>query len=115
MPVSAGNINERCLSAVISVGGFDMLITGDMNQTAERELLKEHELRDLDLLVVGHHGSKYAACGELLSGIGAHSAIVSSGYNTFGHPAAETLARLAQYGYHVFRTDEEGTVELRIP
>ena len=115
VPVAAGNINERCLSAVISVGDFDMLVTGDMNQTAERALLRGHELHDLELLVVGHHGSKYAACDELLSGSGAHSAIVSSGYNTFGHPAPETLARLAQYAYHVYRTDEEGTVELRIP
>ena len=113
-PVPAGDINERCLSMVISIGDYDMLVTGDMNHAAERALLDRHPLRDLELLVVGHHGSKYAACDELLADTGADAAIISCGYNTFGHPAPETLTRLAHYGYRIYRTDEEGTVELRV-
>lgn len=114
-PGSAGNINERCLSAVIRIGSFDLLVTGDMNQAAERELLKEHPLRDLEMLVVGHHGSKNAACEELLAESGACTAIVSSGYNTYGHPSPDTLERLARFNYKVYRTDQEGTLEFRIP
>ena len=114
-PVSAGEINERCISAKISVGAYDLLVTGDINMSAERELLDEHELRNIELLVVGHHGSKYAASPELLQTIGAETAVISCGYNNFGHPTAETLERLDQYGYTVYRTDQNGTVELRVP
>lgn len=114
-PGSSGDINERCVTAKISVGRFDLLVTGDINMSAERELLCEHSLRDLELLIVGHHGSKYASSEELLRSIGADTAIISCGYNSFGHPTPETLERLARYGYTVYRTDEDGTVELRLP
>ena len=115
MPGDAGEINERCLTAKIGIDGYDLLVTGDINMTAERELLVKEELKDIDLLVVGHHGSKYASSPELLQTIGADTAIISCGYNTFGHPTPETLERLDKYGYTVYRTDEEGTIELRVP
>ncbi len=115
VPGSSGDINERCLTARIGVEGFDMLVTGDINAAAERELLRRHELDDTELLIVGHHGSKYASSKELLGGIGAEEAIVSCGFNSYGHPTPETLERLDQFGYTVHRTDLDGTVEIRIP
>ena len=114
-PGEAGDINERCLTAKLSLGDYDLLVTGDINMAAERELLRNHDLRQTELLIVGHHGSKYASSDDLLSGIGADTAVISCGYNTFGHPTLETLERLDKYGYTVYRTDEMGTVELRVP
>ena len=91
-----------------------MLVTGDINKVAERELLAAHDLNDLELLIVGHHGSRYASSGELLGALGADTAVVSVGYNTFGHPTHETLERLDAYGYTIYRTDQNGTVEIHI-
>ena len=82
---------------------------------AERELLEEHQLRQIELLIVGHHGSKYASSPYLLQAIDADTAIISCGFNNFGHPTPETLERLADSGYTVYRTDRDGTVELRLP
>ena len=113
-PGEAGDANERCLTMKISLGDYDMLVTGDINMSAERELIAAHELKDLELLIVGHHGSRYSSCGDLLGSIGADTAVVSVGYNTFGHPTYETLERLAAYGYTVYRTDLNDTVEIRI-
>ena len=115
MPGEAGEINERCVTATIGIGGYDLLVTGDINMTAERELMARQDLKDIELLVVGHHGSKYASCPELLGSIGADTAIVSCGYNSFGHPTPETLERLDKYGYTVYRTDIDGTLEFRVP
>lgn len=114
-PGASGDINERCVTAKITIGSYDMLITGDINMTAERELLAEHALHDIELLIVGHHGSKYASSPELLEEIGADIAIISCGFNNFGHPTPETLERLADSGYTVYRTDQDGTFELRLP
>ena len=50
----------------------------------------------------------------LLDAIGADTAIVSCGYNSYGHPEEETLERIASYGYTVYRTDENGRIEIRI-
>ena len=71
-----------------------MLVTGDLSQTKERELLAQHQLRDIELYIVGHHGSAGSSSEQLLRQIGADTAIVSCGYNTYGHPAPETLRRL---------------------
>jgi competence protein ComEC len=106
--------NDACAAALVSVDGYDMLVTGDMSAKKERELLTEHPLEGIELYIVGHHGSKYASSAELLVSIGAETAIVSCGYNTYGHPAQETLERLASCGYTVYRTDENGTIEIRI-
>lgn len=114
-PVTSGDINERCVTAKISVGSYDMLVTGDIDMSAERELLEAHDLHDIELYIVGHHGSRYSSSPELLRSIGARTAVISCGYNNFGHPTPETLERLAYSGYTVYRTDQDGTVELRIP
>lgn len=114
-PGRSGDTNERCLTARIGVDGYELLTTGDINMAAERELLNGHDLRETELLIVGHHGSKYSSSPELLREIGADTAIICCGYNTYGHPTTETLERLGECGYTVYRTDEDGTVEIRVP
>ena len=59
-------------------------------------------------------GSRYASSGDLLEEAGGGLAVVSVGYNTYGHPAQETLDTLGQHGYQIMRTDEDGTVEIRM-
>lgn len=113
-PGEKGNANERCIMAKVSLGDYDMLITADAPKAAEKELVKTHNINDVELYIVGHHGSRYSSGGEFISGIGADTAIISVGYNTYGHPSYETLERLAAYGYNVYRTDINGTVEIRL-
>lgn len=104
--------NTRGLMILLHAGQLDALVTGDAGKTAERWLAQSLEPGAADVLVVGHHGSAGAACEELLTTLGAHTALISVGYNTYGHPAPETLRRLEALGYTVRRTDEEGTVIL---
>ena len=114
VPVGAGGENEDCLVTVLSIGEYDVLLSSDSSAQIERELIKKRELGNTELLIVGHHGSKYSSCGELLRAIGGGDAVISTGYNNYGHPAEETLERLAECGYNVYRTDQDGTVEIRI-
>ena len=113
-PADAGDANERCVMCCVSLGSFDMLITGDAPIAAERALIAEHDIRGVEVYVVGHHGSKYSSGEELLSSIGADTAVISVGYNNYGHPTPETLERLAANGYSVYRTDEAGRIELHV-
>lgn len=113
-PPDVGDENERCISALISIGEYDMLVTGDSPKSAEKALIDSHNISGVELLVAGHHGSRYSSCGELLGSIGADTAIISVGYNTYGHPTYETLERLNAYGYNILRTDLNGTIEIRI-
>lgn len=111
-PAGQGDANERCMMMEYSIGSFDMLVTGDAPKAAEKDLLSRYQLQNLELLVVGHHGSRYSSSGELLGSIGADTALISVGYNTYGHPTYETLERLSAYGYRIYRTDINGTVEI---
>ena len=90
-----------------------MLDTGDMNRTAEKALLAGHDLSGTELIMAGHHGSKYSASSELLEATGVETAIISVGYNTYGHPAVETIDRLRAAGAAIYRTDLNGNVTVR--
>lgn len=111
-PLGDGGANEEGLSVLCTAGDFDALITGDMNTVVESRLIKYGRLPDIELLVAGHHGSKYACSEELLLAAAPEYAVISVGYNTYGHPAPETLERLAAAGCAIYRTDWQGTVTI---
>ena len=113
-PLSFSNTNNAGLFVELHFSSYDVLVTGDASAVTERTFLMHAFPSGMELLVVGHHGSRYASCEEFLRGIGADTAIVSVGYNNYGHPAEETLERLHACGYNVYRTDTEGTVTIQI-
>lgn len=104
--------NEQCLALVCTSGDWDALITGDMPQEEEQRLAARGGLPDIELLVAGHHGSKYSTSQELLDAVRPEWAVISVGYNTYGHPAQETLDRLIQAKAQIYRTDQMGSVTL---
>ena len=72
-------------------------------------------LRETDILKVAHHGSAGASGEEWLSCLSPETAILSCGAgNAYRHPAGETLARLAQAGAQIYRTDELGHIIVHI-
>lgn len=111
-PLGGGEANEEGLSVLATAGDFDALITGDMDQVIEGRLIKYGDLPDIELLVAGHHGSKDATSEELLLAARPETAVISVGYNSYGHPADETLERLAAAGCDIYRTDWSGTVTI---
>ena len=114
-PFSGGASNESGLFALCSVDGFDVLITGDADSFVEKMLVKYRDIPDIELLIVGHHGSKNSSCEEFLRATAPELAVISAGANnSYGHPADETLKRLEALGSQVHRTDEEGSVTVRI-
>ncbi len=102
--------NERCLSLVCTYGDWDALITGDMPEEEERRLAARGVLPDCELLVAGHHGSASSTGQALLDAITPEMAVISVGYNNYGHPAQDTLDRLAAMNMEIYRTDQMGTV-----
>ncbi len=112
-PLGASDENERGLTVLCSAGDYDVLVTGDMTSTLERQLIQRYALPDIEVLIVGHHGSKYSTCDELLDVLTPETAVISVGDNNYGHPTAEVLQRLAERGIQVYRTDQSGTVTIK--
>lgn len=112
-PLSKGESNEAGLSVLAQLGSMKLLVTGDMDASTEHLLIEEKDLPDIDVLIAGHHGSKYSTSEALLEATSPERVIISVGDNSYGHPAAEILARISACNAEIFRTDLDGSVTIR--
>ena len=106
--------NENGLCVLFQTENCDILITGDRSASGEQELMRYLDLPELEVLVVGHHGSKYSTGEDLLAKTSPEIAIISVGAdNMYGHPTDETIQRLLEAGCEIYRTDLHGTIVYR--
>lgn len=106
-----GDLNERSIVLSLLEDKKQILLMGDAGDQAEKQLIAEGDLPKVDVLKVGHHGSKYASTEDFLQTIQPKLAVISVGAkNRYGHPTAETLARLSEVGARIRRTDQEGEI-----
>lgn len=102
------DVNEDSLVLLIEYGSFQALFAGDAGFPAEQEM--RSRTRPVDLLKVGHHGSRGSTGDEWLDSLRPTAAVLSVGQNNYGHPAPETLERLRRHRVAVWRTDRHGPV-----
>jgi len=103
--------NDMSVIAQLVCGEVEVLFTGDMTATAERESLSL--FRDVDVLKIGHHGSKTSTSQEFLEVIRPEYAVASYKQgNSYGHPTAVVLQRLFDMGITVYGTGKSGNVVL---
>ena len=109
--LSAQRVNEGSVVLRLVVGDVALLLTGDLDEAAERELLSSGQVLTSSILKVPHHGARSALDPAFLQGVAPRAAVLSVGAdNRFGHPAPETLATLE--GVPLYRTDQQGTIEV---
>lgn len=109
--------DQNTLSVVTfwQYGRTTFLLTGDAGINQEKELLDRGLLRPVDILKVGHQGSKTSSSSEFLKKIEPKVAVIFAGKgNQFGHPHREVTERLKQYGAKILRTDQDGTIRFSI-
>ena len=105
--------NDDSVVVEARYGDVAILLAGDIGADVEREILPRLTPARVRVLKVGHHGSRTSSSSALLEAWRPQIALVSAGRgNTFGHPAPETLARLAAIGATVYRTDRDGQITL---
>jgi competence protein ComEC len=103
--------NEESVVLLVEYGRIRFVLTGDAGVPVEVRLAGG--VGDVDVLKVGHHGSRTATSDAWLDETRPEIAVISVGArNTYGHPAPEAMARLLAHGVHVHRTDREGTITL---
>jgi competence protein ComEC len=101
-------------ASIVLLGEYEgrrFLLTGDAEDDVDPVLLSRG-LPAVDMLKVAHHGSATASSDVLLATLQPGVAAVSVGANNpYGHPNGATMSRLRAHSSHVFRTDQDGTVE----
>ena len=89
------------------------MFMGDASSTTEKEILNKYNLPDIDVLKVGHHGSKTSSNKEFINEINPKYSIISVGENNrYGHPNKEVLDNLEKS--KIYRTDEDGSIMFKI-
>jgi competence protein ComEC len=110
---SRSDVNANSVVTRVTFGRFAVLFAGDAEAPTEAWLLASGVNLGASVLKVPHHGSRYASGLRFLRAVGARIAIISVGVgNDYGHPAPQTLERLARSGAAVYRTDLDGDVSI---
>ena len=86
---------------------------GDAGVEVEEDLIEKYYLQDIDVLKVGHHGSRTSSSKEFIDTINPKYSIISVGKNNrYGHPNKEALDNLEDS--KIYRTDQDGSVMFKI-
>jgi len=107
--------NENDNSSVIytELNSHKFLFMGDAGVEVEEDLIEKYNLQDIDVLKVGHHGSKTSSSKEFINEINLKYSVISVGkYNRYGHPNKEVLDNLNKS--KIYRTDQDGSIMFKI-
>ena len=107
--------NENDNSNVIytELDGYKFMFMGDAPTTTEKEILSKYNLPNIDVLKVGHHGSRTSSGKDFIDEINPKYSIISVGKkNRYGHPNKEVLNNLNES--KIYRTDKQGSIMFKI-
>jgi len=107
-------LNNNSIVLRLLKGKVSFLLTGDIEQEAELELIARRANLRSTVLKVAHHGSDTSTTPEFLAVVNPQLAAISAGEdNPFGHPSHEVINRLEERldPENIFRTDEQSTIE----
>ena len=103
--------NNASIALLLQNGDNRFLFSGDAEEEAESDILKNGFSVSADVYQVGHHGSRTSSSKAFLNAMNPTWAVISCAEgNTYGHPHAKTLNTLRRMGVKVFRTDEQGSI-----
>jgi competence protein ComEC len=107
--------NDKSVVMQLEAYGRKLIFTGDLEAEGEKDLIDRTGKMNIDLLKVGHHGSKTSTTWGFLASVDPEIAVISVGEkNRYGHPAKEVLDRLKEHDIRIYRTDRHGAIRIRI-
>jgi len=105
--------NDFSVQAILSLGTFNSLLTGDVGANIADLVIPNLPTRNIQYIKIPHHGSKYGLTPNYLKEFVPKLAVISVGKNNrYGHPTPEILDLLKSYEIKTLRTDEVGDVEV---
>ena len=106
--------NENSIITYFDFYGLRVLLMGDAGVEAEAELMKKYPKLEVDVLKLGHHGSKTSSSLPFLHQLQPSLALISAGRNNrYGHPHQEVLEHLKQEHITALMTPKEGGISIK--
>ena len=108
-----GNENDNSSVIYTELDNYKFLFMGDVGVEVEEDIIEKYNLKDIDVLKVGHHGSKTSSSKNFINEINPNYSIISVGENNrYGHPNDSVLNNLDDS--KIYRTDEDGSIMFKI-
>ena len=108
-----GNENDNSSIIYTELNNYKFLFMGDASVEVEKDLIEKYNLQNIDVLKVGHHGSKTSSGKKFINEINPKYSIISVGKNNrYGHPNDSVLDNLEDS--KIYRTDEDGSIMFKI-
>ncbi|HET7099071.1 MAG TPA: MBL fold metallo-hydrolase [Patescibacteria group bacterium] len=105
--------NDFSVQAILSLGNFNAILTGDIGHNVSELVLPYLPKRTVQYIKVPHHGSRYGLTPDYLNLLMPKIAVISVGKNnSYGHPTQEILDSLKNYNIKIYRTDTDSEVEI---
>lgn len=109
----ASDLNDTSVVLKMTYNSTCTLFMGDASSNIEKNLLDKDI--NCQVLKIGHHGSKYSSSDEFIKKVNPTYGIIMVGKdNKYGHPTKKALDVLNKYNVTIHRTDEEGTIIMKI-
>ena len=107
------NENDNSNILYFEFNKYKFLFMGDSSKIVENDILNKYDLDNIDVLKVGHHGSKTSSGKEFIDEINPKYSIISVGTNNrYGHPNDSVLDNLELS--KIYRTDQDGSIMFKI-
>ena len=107
------NENDNSNVIYIELNNYKFMFMGDAGVDKEKDILERYNLSNIDVLKVGHHGSKTSSSKSFINKINPKYSIISVGKNNrYGHPNKEVLENLSKS--KIYRTDQDGSIMFKI-
>jgi len=99
----------------VAAAGTSVLLTADIPQKSERELVAAGLLHHETVVIAPHHGSRTSSSADFIAATSPDIVLVPVGYRSrFGHPHPEVVARYRDAGVEILRSDRDGAIRLSV-
>lgn len=107
------NENDNSNVIYLNFSNIKIIFMGDAGIKVEDDILDKYDLKHIDILKVGHHGSRTSTSSNFIDNINPKYSIISVGKNNrYGHPNSEVLDILNNSS--IYRTDRDGSIVFKI-
>ena len=107
------NENENSNVIYTELNGYKFMFMGDAGVEKEKDILEKYNVSKIDVLKIGHHGSKTSSDKSFIDEMNPKYSVISVGKNNrYGHPNKEVLNNLEDS--KIYRTDKQGSIMFKI-